>query len=102
MSNLFKVATVDELKHGSSKIVEVDGNDIAVFNIDGVFFAISNICPHRGGSLADGSVENGIVTCPLHGWQFNLKDGSNALMPGPNVSCYKVKVEDGDVFVEVD
>ena len=102
MANLFKVATVDELKPGQSKMVDLDGDEIALFNVNGEFFAINNICPHRGGSLVDGSVESGIVTCPLHGWQFNVKDGQNALMPGPNVSCYKVKVEEGNVFIEMD
>ena len=102
MPNLFKVATIDELKPGHTKIIDVDGTDIALFNINGQYFAIDNTCPHQGGSLADGTVEDGVVTCPLHGWQFHLKDGSNAQMPAPKVNSYKVKIEEENIFVEID
>ena len=98
MADVYKVATVDGLKPGQSMIVDVDGTDIALFNVNGEFFAITNICAHRGGSLAAGSVDNGVVTCPIHGWQFNIKDGSNAMI-GPSVSCFETRVEDGNVYI---
>ncbi|HLC50279.1 MAG TPA: non-heme iron oxygenase ferredoxin subunit [Candidatus Nanoarchaeia archaeon] len=97
-----KVLNINDLKHGECKVVEVDGNEVALFNVKGEFFAIRNTCPHRGGSLGEGMLEGNIVTCPLHGWQFDVKNGQNARMPGPNVACYKVKVEDDDIFVSIE
>ena len=99
--NFIKVANTNDLRPGEGKIVEVDGNEVALFNVNGEFFAINNTCPHRGGPLGEGMLEGNVVTCPHHGWQFDVKSGQNANMPGPNVSCYKVKVEGNDVFVSV-
>ena len=101
MSDFVKVASVNDLGPGENKVVDVNGNEIALFNVNGQFFAINNTCPHRGGSLGEGMLEGEVVTCPLHGWQFDVKTGQNARMPGPNVSCFKTKVEGNDVFVSL-
>lgn len=102
MSNFVKVATVSELKPGEGKVVEVNGEQVALFNVDGEFFAISNTCAHRGGPLGEGYLEGDIVTCPWHGWRFNVKTGNNAIMPNVKVPSYQVKVEGNDVLVSVD
>ena len=100
--NFIKVANTNDLKPGENKVVDVNGNEVGLFNVDGEFFAISNTCPHRGGPLGEGMLEGSVVTCPHHGWQFDVKSGQNARMPGPNVPCYKVKVEGNDVFVSLE
>lgn len=102
MPNFIKVANKSELSPGENKVVEVNGQQIALANVDGEFFAINNTCPHRGGSLGDGFLEGEIITCPLHGWRFNVKNGNHEFMPHIKVSCYPVKVEGDDVFISLD
>ena len=102
MPNFVRVASTSDIKPGENKAVEVNGEHVALFNVDGEFFAISNTCPHRGGPLGEGYLEGDIVTCPWHGWRFNVKTGNNAIMPNMKVQSYPVKVEGSDVFVSVD
>ena len=99
MSPCTKVASKSEIAPGTGKKVEVDGKEIAVFNIDGNFFAIDEMCPHRGGPLSEGSVEDGVVTCPWHGWEFNVKDGTTPVNPSAKLNCYQVKIEGDDILV---
>ena len=102
MPNFVKVANTSDLKPGESKVVEVDGEQVALFNVDGEFFAISNTCLHRGGPLGEGFVEGDVVTCPWHGWRYNVKTGANLMIPNQKVPAYQVKVEGNDIFVSLD
>ena len=102
MPNFIKVASVSDLKPGENKVVEANGEQVALFNVDGEFFAIGNTCLHRGGPLGEGYLEGDVVTCPWHGWRFNVKTGANAMMPTAKVLTYKVKVEGNDVFIALD
>ena len=81
-------------------LVTVDDQDVALFRRGDEVLAIGNLCPHQGGSLCDGFVEGDIVTCPLHGWEFDLRSGACMTIPGESVPCYAVTVEDGAVFLE--
>ena len=102
MSNFVRVASVNDLKPGENKVVEVNGEQVALFNVDGEFFATTNTCPHRGGPLGEGFLEGDVVTCPWHGWRFNVKTGISPVVPTAKIPTYKVKVEDNDVLVAVD
>lgn len=102
MPNFVKVGNATDLKPGENKVVSVDGEEIALFNVDGEFFAISNMCPHRGGPLGEGFLEGDAVTCPWHGWRFNVKTGISPVMPTVKVQSYKVKVEGNDVSVALE
>ena len=102
MPNFVRVASISDLKPGENKIVFIEDEEIALFNIGGEFFAISNSCPHRGGPLGDGTLEGDIITCPLHGWRFNVKSGMNEVMPNVKVQCYQVKIEGNDILVSLD
>ena len=102
MPNFVRVASTSDLKPGESKVVEVSGEQVALFNVDGEFFAINNTCVHRGGPLGEGFVEGDVVTCPWHGWRYNVKTGSNLMIPNQKVSAYQIKVEGNDVFVSLD
>lgn len=97
-----KVASASDLKPGENKVIFVEGEEIALFNVGGEFFAISNSCPHKGGPLGEGSLEGDVVTCPWHGWRFNVKTGISPVMPAAKVPCYHVKVEGNEVLVSVD
>ena len=102
MSNFVKVASANDLKPGENKVVNVNGTEVALFNVEGEFFAITNTCPHRGGPLGEGYLEGDAVTCPWHGWRFNVKTGVSPVIPTSKVPTYEVKVEGGDVFVALE
>jgi len=102
MSNFVKVASTGDLKPGENKVVYVNGTEVALFNVDGEFFAISNTCLHRGGPLGEGFLEGDTVTCPWHGWRFNVKTGVSPVVPTAKVQTYQVKIEGNDVMVSVE
>ncbi len=101
MAELKKVATVGDIPAGTAKAVDVDGKKIALFNINGSFFAIDDTCTHKGGPLSEGEVEENQVTCHWHGATFDIKSGE-VLGPPANqgVGRYNVKVEGSDVKIE--
>lgn len=75
--------------------------EILVANVNGRRYAMDNICSHSGGSLADGWLEDTIVVCPLHGWEYNVTTGCCTHIRDECLRTYPVIVQDGDVFVEV-
>jgi nitrite reductase (NADH) small subunit len=101
MPRFVKLATLLELPVGCAKEVEFEGRVFALYNIDGVFSALDGICPHQGGPLAEGSIEGTTVTCPWHGWQFDVRTGKTLLGSKIKQTVYEVKIEDQDVLVEV-
>ena len=101
MTEKVKVCSASEITEGTPKLVEANGKQIAIFNVGGKFFAISNVCAHADGSLAEGSVAGDVVTCPLHAWEYNVKTGESLTMPGAKVEQFKVIVENDEIYVEV-
>ena len=97
-----KVAETKDLEPGTARLVEIEGKEIALFNVDGEFHAIDNTCAHRGGPLAMGTIESDVVTCPWHGATYNIKTGEVLGPPAPRgVASYKVRVEGSDIEIEV-
>ena len=96
-----RVADASAIEPGAGVVVEAGGRTLAVFNVDGAFHAIDNRCPHRGGPLGDGQLKGAIVTCPWHGYRYDVRTGAHHLNPSLNVACYPVTVEDGAVYVDV-
>ena len=72
---------------------------IAIFNISGRFYAISDSCAHQGGPLSKGFLNSDIVTCPWHGWKYSVKNGKSSHEGGDSVNSYKVKVVKGKLYV---
>lgn len=101
MAKVVKVAGVNDLSPGRGKVVHAEGQDIALFNVDGTFHAIHNTCLHRGGPLGDGELKGTTVICPWHGWQYDVTTGNNVKNPAVTVASFPVKVEGSDVFVEL-
>ena len=102
MGTFHKVAEVKDLTPGTCNAIELGGQQIALFNIGGTFYAIGDACTHRGGSLAEGKVEGTRVTCPLHGATFDVTTGKNLTPPAPReVPCYKVRVEGNELQIEI-
>ena len=77
----------------------MDGKTLAISNVDGTFHAINNTCLHRGGPLGQGVLEDEVVTCPWHGWQYNVTSGESVFNEAIKVQRYEVKVEGEDIFV---
>jgi len=102
MAQFSRVATAAEVPPGQAKQVEAGGKKIALFNVGGVYYAIDDTCPHRGGPLSQGPVEGETVTCPLHGSEFDIKTGAVLSPPAATgVASYRVRVSGLDVEVEV-
>ncbi len=101
MGEFVAVAAESELPPGSGKAVSAKGRPIAVFNVEGKLYAIDNTCKHAGGPLGEGELDGGVVTCPLHGWQYDVRSGASTSPPGFKQQQYNVKVEGGSVLVEV-
>jgi nitrite reductase (NADH) small subunit len=101
MSNFVKVASLSELAAGCCKMVDVNGKAVALFNVNGTVYALDNTCLHRGGPLGEGELEGETVSCPWHGWQYNVKTGENVMDPAVKVAVYPVQVEGGDIKVAV-
>ena len=101
MAEFHRVCRVGELAEGQARTVEVGRKLIAVFRQGGAYYAIDDVCPHMGASLAGGHVEKGIVTCPWHAWRFRLADGAWADNPRIKIGCYPVRVEGDEIQVQV-
>jgi len=101
MAEFVEVCSETDIPPGTGKMFEIGREEIGVFNHDGNFHAIDNLCPHEGGPMADGPVSGKIVTCPLHGWQCDFTTGESLELPGVKVPVFEVKVENGKVFIKV-
>lgn len=97
------VALVDvvSVPPGASAEVVAEGKIFAVFNVNGTFFVLDGICPHAGGPLGKGALRDNIVTCPWHGWQFDVSTGQHCLNHRLCQTQYEAKIEDGKVVVEI-
>lgn len=100
MSEIEEVCSVDEIPEGGSKVVDLGDKEIALFKIDGEIYAINNACPHRQGPLGEGELQEKVVTCPLHRWQFDVTNGRSVFPPGQQVACYNVELRGDKVFVQ--
>jgi NAD(P)H-dependent nitrite reductase small subunit len=102
MARFVKVAATDELEDQQAKLVEVEGQKIALFRVGEAFYALSDTCTHRGGPLSEGTVEGAEVTCPWHRAKFDIRTGAVLGPPaGREVKSYPVRVAGADVEIEV-
>ncbi len=101
MAEFVTVANKDELKPGECKVVEVKGRTLALYNVDGTYFATDNTCLHRGGPLGEGDLDGNIITCPWHGWQYDVTTGENTFDPNTKVQKFEVQVAGEQVQVKI-
>jgi nitrite reductase/ring-hydroxylating ferredoxin subunit len=101
MAEFKKVAQTSEIPVGQGKTVEVDGKRVAIFNVDGAFYAIDDTCAHQGGPLGEGELDGNIVTCPWHAWMYDVTTGLNTDDSSIVQEKYEVKVEGTSVCVAV-
>ena len=104
MSEFITAAKTSELAPGQGMVVEVAGRAIALFNCQGRYFALDNVCPHRGGPIGEGYVDciNGTVQCPWHGWTFALESGVSPVNALAKVEAFDVQVEGDEIKVSLE
>ena len=99
MPEFIKVAKISDLAPGEMMLVEYDDEDVGLFNIEGEFYAISDICTHDNGPLVEGKLDGDCVICPRHGARFNVKTGEQTMPAFAPVPLYEVKIEANDILI---
>ena len=102
MSRWVAVARVEDVPPGQGRECVAEDRIVAVFNVQGEFYALDGVCPHQGGPLGQGQLQGHVVTCPWHGWQFDVRTGQHQISPSIRHITLPVKVEDGQVWVDVE
>jgi nitrite reductase/ring-hydroxylating ferredoxin subunit len=102
MATFVTVARTDELAPGQGKLLVCNEKRIALFNVDGRYYAIADECPHRGGPLSEGDLAGAAVVCPWHGAVFDLATGKVMRLPAAcGVATYELRVEGEDIAIAV-
>jgi nitrite reductase (NADH) small subunit len=96
-----RIAAVADCPPGKSLELVVGERIVALFNIDGTLHALDGVCPHQGGPLGKGRLNGCIVTCPWHGWQFDVRTGQHQLSRTFQQPRFDVRVEGPDVLIDV-
>jgi nitrite reductase (NADH) small subunit len=99
LSEFVSVAKVGDIPAGEGATFTVSGRLVAVFFVDGQYFAIDDLCPHMGASLGAGHVESGVVTCPWHAWRFSVCDGTWCDNPKLKIDRFEVRVQGDEIQV---
>lgn len=101
MAKFVKVGRVGDPADGRVKVVQVDGQRIALFHVGGRYYALEAACPHEGEALADGVIEGLRIICPWHGYDFYLKTGECGLDPDLRALTYPVKIQGENILIEM-
>jgi nitrite reductase/ring-hydroxylating ferredoxin subunit len=102
MSRWVKIAAINDCPPGSAIELVAEDRIVALFNVDGKLFALDGICPHQGGPLGQGDLAGCVVTCPWHGWQFDVRSGEHQLNPRLRQPGFAVRVEGDSVLVDLE
>ena len=96
-----RAAKIADLPSGTIHQFQVAGKAVALANVAGKFYAISDVCVHRGGPLGQGELHDTVVTCPWHGWQYDVTTGKVTQNPTMGVACYATEVRGDEIFMDV-
>ncbi len=97
-----KIARVQDVPEGESLEAHADGHRIALFHVPSGFYAISGSCVHRGGPLSEGELNGYMVTCPWHGWKYDIRTGAFEIIPTLKIKSYKVERKGDDLYVDLE
>ena len=95
-----RVAALADLQDNKPKCATLAGEDVLLLRRGDEVLAISNVCPHQGGSICEGWAEGDIMICPLHGWEFDARSGACMTIPGEKIPAYTATIDDGIVYLE--
>jgi 3-phenylpropionate/trans-cinnamate dioxygenase ferredoxin subunit len=102
MPEFITIAKTDEIPEGEARAFDANGVPVAVANVGGSFYAFDDTCTHRQCSLAEGEIEDTAIVCPCHGSEFDIRTGAVVAPPATEpVQSYEVRVEDGQIQVQV-
>ena len=96
------VAKVADLPNMGKKLVTVDGQEILLINLKGTIYAVEAECPHQGTPMAGALLKESYLSCPRHGWRFELKDGSCKEHPELTLKTWPVRIENNEIIVDLD
>lgn len=114
--NLTFLLRTDDISEGERSLVEVKGREVAIFNVEGEYYALSNYCPHQGGPICEGQVsgalverngeltwegDNEFVSCPWHGWEFEIDTGKHITNDRYGIPSYDITVIDGALYADL-
>ena len=97
-----EVGRQEEVPPGKGTVFRVADKELAIFNVDGTFYAMDNTCLHEGLSLGTSRLDGKVVTCRGHGWRYDVTTGNTLHVPGYGVATYPVKLVDGKIMVAVE
>jgi nitrite reductase/ring-hydroxylating ferredoxin subunit len=101
MARFVKVTNKASLERDSCMTVQAEGLEIALYRVGDEFYATTNVCGHQGAPLGEGFLDGSIVSCPWHGWQWDVRNGTALNNPSAKITTYPVKVYGDDILVEV-
>ncbi len=101
MAEFIRIAGIADVKPGSGTTVEAAGKSLALFNVDGAYYAIDNDCVHRGGPLGEGDLDGRIVMCPWHNWTYDVTTGKCVNNPSACVKSYPVTIDGTDIKIQL-
>ena len=97
-----KVARISDIGEKKGKEINVNGTRIALFHVNGRFYAIEALCRHQDGSLAPGQIDGEVVECPLHSWHYNIRTGELLdYLAGVKLTTYKVDTKGNDIYLDI-
>jgi nitrite reductase/ring-hydroxylating ferredoxin subunit len=94
--------SLNDCPPGQARELVADDRIVALFNVDGTFYALDGVCPHQGGPLGKGTLSGCVLTCPWHGWQFDVRTGQHQLNANYFQPRFDVRVEGDDVLIRLD
>lgn len=98
---LVKLGPLSQLPPGSVMPADIEGQTIAICNVGGELFAVDGECPHAGGPLGEGALHGATLVCPWHAWEFDCRTGASDLDPDVGIATFPVKVEDGEILIQI-
>lgn len=101
MTEWVKAALLEEIPEDTGLAVRINGQDIALFRMDECIYALENLCPHREGPIADGELEDGVVTCPWHAWQIDVRSGEVVYNANLKAHTFPCRISSGEVQIEI-
>jgi nitrite reductase (NADH) small subunit len=101
MPHWIQICRVDDCPPGTAKELVAEGRIVALFNVHGTLHALDGVCPHQGGPLGQGQLQGCIVTCPWHGWQFDVASGENQINSRIVQPRFAVRVEGDSILVNL-
>jgi nitrite reductase/ring-hydroxylating ferredoxin subunit len=102
MAQEFRVCKTDEIPAGEGKRFEVNGQLIAIWNVNGTFYATSDLCPHMDGPMSEGSMEGRLAVCPIHSFMYDVATGRGVEPEEAKeepLPCYGLRVDCGEVYI---